>query len=289
MNPKMGPFKTLLKIDIKDYKEKITFKDFTIERISLQQQCNIFDLESFDLDENKKVKSWKPKTIEGRRTPEFLENYSKEEVDELIGSEFYLYTATFEDAATIIDAFRLFKPGYIVATYSESLNYKFAQYHYPRFIKVHRAGLSKIEVNEISEIENLYQALKKLKDKKLDLNLDRFKENPKHYYHAFINLVGILESLLTGNNNGELKYRFALNTTYLLKKVIKSEIEIDFNEIKKIYDIRSSLVHTGESKKFSKDHYLLLRKITQEILVWFVYNPSYDVEEQIMITLFKDN
>src|SRR5690606_29790918 len=170
--------------------------------------------------------------------------------------------------------------------YSESLRTKYAQFHHPRFMKVHRAGLLKIETKELEKIEELYLALKKIKQKKVILNLERFKQSPEHYYHSFINLVGILESLLTGNNNGELKYRFALNTNFLLKKAIKSEVKVDFNTLKKLYDIRSALVHTGESKKFTKDYYLLLRQITQEILIWFVHYPNYNVEEEILIELF---
>ena len=287
MNPDRGPYKTLLKINIVDYKDLITCEDFTIEKLSLQEQLSFFDLESFELDENKNVRGWKPKNSTGRKTPDLLESFSREEIDELIGSEYYIYTKTFQDASILIETLRLYKLGYIVATHSESLNSKFVQFHYPRFVKVNRAGLLEISVTEIEEIEKLFKALKNLDDKKVKLNLERFKESPKHYYHSFINLVGILESLLTGNNNGELKYRFSLNTNYVLKKAINSKSKIDFNTIKKLYDIRSFLVHTGESKNFNKEKYLLLRQITQEILIWFVYHPDYDVEEEIMKDLFS--
>jgi len=287
MTPDRGPYKTLLKINIIDYDEEIICEDFTIEKLSLQEQLNYFDLESFELDENKNVRGWKPKNNTERKAPDLLESFSREEIDELIGSEYYVYTKTFQDASILIETLRLYKLGYIVATHSESLNFKIAQFHYPRYVKVHKAGLLEININELEEIDQLFKALKKLEDKKVKLNLERFKESPKHYHHSFINLVGILESLLTGNNSGELKYRFSLNTNYVLKKAINSSSEIDFNTIKQLYDIRSSLVHTGESKKFTKDKYLLLRQITQEILIWFVYHPEYYVEEEILKELFQ--
>ena len=92
---------------------------------------------------------------------------------------------------------------------------------------------------------------------------------------------------MTGNDNGELKFRFALYLNHILKNTIKSEIEIDLTTAKKLYDIRSSLVHSGKSKKFTKELYLLLRNITQEIIVWHVYSPNYSVEKNILEKLFE--
>lgn len=90
MFPKRGPFKTLMKIDILDFKDRVNLKHFGIEKISYQTQCWLFDLESFELNEEKRVISWKPKPIEERRNNlKNIADYSDSDRDELIGSEYY--------------------------------------------------------------------------------------------------------------------------------------------------------------------------------------------------------
>lgn len=49
----IGPYETLLKIDIVDFKEYVSLDHFAIRKLSYQEQCSLFDLESFDTDENK--------------------------------------------------------------------------------------------------------------------------------------------------------------------------------------------------------------------------------------------
>mgnify|MGYP001791269413 CR=1 FL=1 len=288
MTLRLGPYETLLKVDIVDFKDFVQLKHFGIRKLTYEEQCDLFDLESFDVDENKDVKNCKPKSPEKKKNKlsKYLEGFSRQDREELIGSEYYILCDRLENVESILDAFRLHKLGYIVATFSKSQIYDACQYHYPRFIKIAKAGLLRINVSELEEIEKLFLAIKSISNKKVKLNLERFINGPNLYYHSYINLVGILESLLIGNDNGELKFRLALYVNHILKNTIKSDIEIDFATAKKLYDIRSSLVHTGVSKKFSKELYLLLRDITREILVWNIYNPNYEVENDFLETLF---
>lgn len=285
----MEPYETLLKIDIVDFQDYVGLEHFGIKKLSYQEQCNLFDLESFDLRDHKEVRNWKPKPEEKKRNQlKYIDSYSRQDWQELIGSEYYLNCNSFEEVLIILDAFRLYKSGYIVATFSKSRNYESVQFIYPRFIKVAREGLMKVNVKELSEIEKLYLELKKVTDKKINLNLERYKNGPKTYHHSFIDLVGILESLLTGNDSGELKFRFSLYVNHILKNKIKSDIEINFKSAKELYDIRSSLAHSGESKKFSPERYLLLNEITREVLVWYVHNPKYVIETDFLKTLFDE-
>tara|TARA_R110002051_G_scaffold137916_4_gene210657 strand:+ start:86498 stop:87385 length:888 start_codon:yes stop_codon:yes gene_type:complete len=282
----LGPYETLLKIDIVDFHEFVELNHFRIRKLTVQEQCNLFDLESFDVDQNKEVKNWKPKPPERKQNQlKHLDGYSREDWEELIGSEYYLICDELEDIDLILDAFRLFKLGYIVATFSKSRNYDAVQFHYPRFVKIARAGLCKITVEELKEVQNLFIELKRTSDDKIILNLERFKNGPEHNYHSFINLVGILESLLTGDDRDTLTFRFALYLNHILKNTIKSNLSIDMAKAKRLYGIRSDLAHSGKSKKFTKEDYLLLRNITQEILVWYVQNPKYNVEESILNSL----
>lgn len=285
----LGPYETLLKIDIIDFQDYVGLEHFGIRKLTYQEQCNLFDLESFDLRENKEVRNWRPKPEEKKRNQlKYIDGYSKQDWEELIGSEYYLNCNSVEEVPLILDAFRLFKSGYIVATFSKSRNYESVHFHYPRFIKVAREGLMKVTVEELSKVENLYLELKKVTNKKIKLNLERYKNGPETYHHSFIDLVGVLESLLTGNDNGELKFRFSLYVNHILKNKIKSKIEISFKSAKELYDIRSSLAHSGESKKFSPERYLLLKEITREILVWHVHNPNYVIEPDFLKTLFEE-
>ncbi|NAY91403.1 hypothetical protein GTQ34_05675 [Muricauda sp. JGD-17] len=287
MTSRLGPYETLLKIDIVDFQDYVQLKHFGIRKLSYKEQCALFDLESFDVDEHKEVKNWKPKSPDKKKNRlKYLDGYSRQDWEELIGSEYYILCDKLENVESILDAFRLYKLGYVVATFSKSQRYDACQFHYPRFIKVSKAGLLKINVSELKEIENLFLEIRSISNKKIKLNLERFINAPNTYHHSYINLVGILESLLTGNDNGELKFRFALYMNHTLKNAIKSEIEIDFITAKKLYDIRSSLVHSGVSKKFSKELYLLLRDITREILVWSIYNPNYNAEDDFLKTTF---
>jgi len=285
----LGPYETLLKIDIVDFQEYVELKHFGIRKLSYQEQCNLFDLESFDVDHNKQVNNWEPKTPDQKKNNlKHLDGYSRQDWEELIGSEYYLICNDLEDIELILDAFRLFKFGYIVATFSKSQSYDAVQFHNPRFIKVAKAGLCKITVEELKEVQNLFVELKRSNDDKILLNLERFKNGPENYHHSFINLVGILESLLTGDDRDTLTFRFALYLNHILKNTLKSDLEIDMTKAKRLYGVRSDLVHSGKSKKFTKEDYLLLRNITQEVLVWQVKNPDYSVEKSILNTLFEN-
>jgi hypothetical protein len=288
MFPKTGPFKTLMKIDIVDFKDTVNLKHFGIEKISYQNQCWLFDLESFELNEQKEVINWKPKPFEERRNNlKNIADYSESERNELIGSEFYLRNEFYDDIDLILEAFHLYKLGSIIATFSQNTTVEITHFNYPRFRRVPRVGICQISVDDLPEIEKLFLELKEIKNKKILLNIERLKYDADNLHHSFINLVGILESLLTNNDTGELKFRFALYVNHILRNTINSEIKIDFPTAKKLYDIRSSLVHKGESKKYSIELYLLLKDITREILVWHIRNENYNVEKDFLDYAFE--
>ena len=289
MFPKRGPFKTLVKINIVDFKETVNLRNFSIEKISNQNQCWLFDLENLELNEEKEVVSWKYKPIEERRNNlKSLDSYSNQERHNLFGSEYYLLNEYFDDIDLILEAFHLYKQGNIVATFSQNTTVEVTHFHYPRFRRIPRVGICEIAVEELFEIEKLFLKLKELRDKKILLNIERLRYDAENLHHSFINLVGILESLLINNDTGELKFRFSLYVNHILKNSIKSEISIDFLTTKKLYDVRSSLVHKGESKKYSVELYILLKDITREILVWYINNENYNIEKEFLDFLFNN-
>ena len=79
---------------------------------------------------------------------------------------------------------------------------------------------------------------------------------------SFLTLMISLETLLNPGE-GELKYRISRNTAVLLGNDREASRNI-FTEIKKFYDMRSKVVHTGDSKIIKKDALLNLRYYVRE-------------------------
>lgn len=77
----------------------------------------------------------------------------------------------------------------------------------------------------------------------------------------FIEAVSIVESIVCKDSKSELRYRFSLLTSLCAKN---NGLQFGFDLMRKIYDIRSDLVHSGTSSKFADDifcHALELMKV----------------------------
>ena len=79
---------------------------------------------------------------------------------------------------------------------------------------------------------------------------------------SFLALMISLEALFNPGGQ-ELRYRISRNTAVLLGKKDEDSKNI-FHEIKKLYDKRSSIVHTGESNIINKKDLLKLRYYVRE-------------------------
>lgn len=79
---------------------------------------------------------------------------------------------------------------------------------------------------------------------------------------SFLTLMIGLEALLNPGER-ELKYRVSRNAAVLLGNGTERSRRI-FSEIKKLYDKRSRVVHTGQSKIIKKEHVLKLRHYVRE-------------------------
>ena len=79
---------------------------------------------------------------------------------------------------------------------------------------------------------------------------------------SFLTLMISLETLLNPGER-ELKYRISRNTAVLLGND-REESKAIFSEIKKLYDKRSKVVHTGESNIIKKKNVLKLRHYVRE-------------------------
>jgi hypothetical protein len=154
--------------------------------------------------------------------------------------------------------------------------------------------------NELSEIKRIY---KKILDKKNNNTFQIIAESYKNAISGistdikirFILLVIALECLCLPAINDELKFRFSLRIAKLLSKYCKSNVEEQFNIeeqfkfAKKIYDIRSDIVHNGESDKLDINTFLKTVKITSQLIHIYLNNDDIFKKENLeKICLISD-
>lgn len=134
---------------------------------------------------------------------------------------------------------------------------------------------------ESSELQDLY---KFLNDTKIPFKrgfLQLAFENFELSYEissiglSFLTLMMSLETLLNPGEQ-ELRYRISRNTAVLLGRG-KEESRTIFSEIKELYDKRSKVVHTGDSKIVKRDALLKLRHhVRESIKKIYVMKKSKD-------------
>lgn len=86
-----------------------------------------------------------------------------------------------------------------------------------------------------------------------------------HPYLGFISLMMAMEAIFNDGKN-ELRNKVSRGGAVLLGKNINSSRRI-FSDLKKLYDIRSSLVHTGDISKIGNEELLLLRSYVRQSLL----------------------
>ena len=106
-------------------------------------------------------------------------------------------------------------------------------------------------------------------NKNLQLAFENFEVSYKVSNRAlsFLSLMISLETMLNPGH-AELRYHVSRNTAVLLGNK-ETESEKIFRDVKGLYDKRSKLVHTGNSKEITKDDLLKLRKYVRESIVKF--------------------
>lgn len=123
-------------------------------------------------------------------------------------------------------------------------------------------------------IHNTQRQKKEILNARLNLCID-YEQND---FIRFIESVSIIESILCGNDNGELSFRFSLFSSYILKK---NEISISSNEMKRFYNIRSKLVHTGKDKDYTVDKLKEILSYTKIIYSEYLKN---DIKGDIVLS-----
>lgn len=131
------------------------------------------------------------------------------------------------------------------------------------------SDILKLQENEIDNISKNYTIISKSQNdilkKRLNICLDT--EQDKHI--KFIEAVSIMESILCGNDSGELGFKFSLFGSFVLKK---NNINISSQDLKDFYVARSHLVHSGKKDRYTDEKLDLALKYTKIIYFEYLYN-----------------
>lgn len=132
-------------------------------------------------------------------------------------------------------------------------------------IYIHSEPLYKLENSEIPDLETFIQNTKlPFNESFLKLAFENFELSYGIQFTnlSFLSLMICLETLFNPGG-GELKYRISRNTAVLLGKDY-DETKLIFSDIKKFYNKRSKIVHTGKSNIVNKEDLLKLRYYVRE-------------------------
>ena len=136
-------------------------------------------------------------------------------------------------------------------------------------LKSYILTLDSKNIEELIRIFNLVHNTQNKNSKLLRTRLNICIDCDQNNFLCFIESVSIIESIICGNDNGELSFRFSLFSSFLLKK---HGFDISSNEMKKFYNIRSTLVHTGENKGYSEDKLIDILNYAKIIYLEYLEN-----------------
>lgn len=93
----------------------------------------------------------------------------------------------------------------------------------------------------------------------------------KEILNSFINLVTIIEALLTDKD--DISYKFAMRTTLLIESDTSKRKEL-YEFLREVYRYRSILVHGGDTSMYAYKDYLRLKEklepITKQVLLQYI-------------------
>jgi len=186
-----------------------------------------------------------------------------------------LFGSIHDSADEAVNSIKLFKDGDIIL--KESIFYfkgKHSGNSVMRVIeprKIYPGMLAySLSTIERKQLNKLLKHLAGCKDDSIRLAISLFQMSYEMPYRgdfnmAFLSLMIGLESLLTGEGNGELRYRLSRSVAVLLGETKKESYEI-MKQVKKYYDIRSTIVHSGKPGYASKDDLAGLRQVVRRVI-----------------------
>jgi hypothetical protein len=109
---------------------------------------------------------------------------------------------------------------------------------------------SKRLLKQLEQSKNLWNIFSKMPDNKFKKNLINslhyyyYGKNADRYEEKIVNYITALECLFL-NESMELSYKLSLRSSYLISNILSQDWYQCFTYIKKMYGMRSGIVHTG--------------------------------------------
>ncbi len=259
-------------INVHDFKRSISIGKLKIRKITSEEQRKFFGIYDLKYTDNGDLVGFISITQSNsdfnlRNFPEKFKLYSCQHVVEYTNRDVLV-----KELSTLLLAFRLYQEGNVFAPLVFYTNTEPLNFIYPQFTnETKKYAISTKEFWRIKKIVTLIN-----NNKSLHLAFERFNNalsNKTNEKNSFIDFVTILESIFLENSgNQELSFRFSLYTSYILKNKLKTATS--FKEMQEIYTVRSKLVHSGTSNKYSKELYEKTKKYTRLLLLWTLENSS---------------
>lgn len=149
---------------------------------------------------------------------------------------------------------------------------------------------NKTDIKKFAQVYNKIVDLKENKILKLIFDkLDFIVSGEGKDLNKFLDLMTILEMLYLPENNSELSFRLSIRLANMFGKFYKEDKKTTFDKIKYFYDIRSSIVHTGEAKYkkniicLSSEKTILidLLDVTRKSILLYVEDPNRFKEDEL--------
>jgi len=143
-----------------------------------------------------------------------------------------------------------------------------------------------LTATDLKEIQKIFILIENRKDdEKFKLLADLYDRSLQggkvHMDIRFLLLAISLESLYLPIQESELKYRLSIRAAKLLSNIKYGDAKDIFLKIKKIYDIRSKLVHSGKMKGVTSDIFSELTNIVRVSLIHYIENPNDFLEDSL--------
>jgi len=198
-------------------------------------------------------------------------------------SQFILEAKETECVDWFQQALKLYKNGKTGAFWG--VNPKAHSIRFLQPIPFYGRGVYSLEESDIPKIKELYDTIRNQKGKRYDLLIEKFlfalsglgirSEN------RFLELATILEMLYSPKSDRtELSFRFSLRACKVLSKYELMDEKTTYEDMRKIYAIRSSISHSG----FHSEALGFLDKLidyTRKSLVLFLKDPSIFEDEKL--------
>lgn len=201
----------------------------------------------------------------------------------VMSSQFILEAEDTERVNWFQQALKLYKDGKTGVSWG--FNSESPEFHYLQPNPYYGKKVYSLDESDVPKIKELYETIKNHKSRLYDLMKEKFlfalsslgikNEN------RFLELATILEMLYSPKKDKtELSFRFSLRACKVLSKYENLDEETTYKDMRKIYDIRSGISHSGYHSETAT--YLdKLIDYTRKSLVLFLKDPSIFEEKKL--------